>query len=121
MNEIVPRNFRHSYFSALTPGTHILPHSGPTGKKLRVHLPILGTEGASMRVGDEIRFLKEGECIVFDSSFNHEAWYNGNQTRINLIIDFWHPCLSDGEVLFFEMILKSKLKGENFICKKNGV
>jgi hypothetical protein len=38
----------------------------------------LGTEGASMRVGDETKILEEGKCIVFDDSFNHEAWYNGN-------------------------------------------
>ena len=57
---------------------------------------------------------------MFDSSFNHEAWYNGNQARINLIVDFWHPSLSDSEVEFFEMLLKSKLKGEKFLCKKIG-
>lgn len=51
-----------------------------------------------MRVGDEKRYLEEGKCIVFDSSFNHEAWYHGNQTRINLIVDFWHPSLTDPEV-----------------------
>jgi hypothetical protein len=34
----VPRIYRHSMFSAITPGTHIIPHNGPTNKKLRVHL-----------------------------------------------------------------------------------
>ena len=85
----------------MTPGTHITPHNGPTGKKLRVHLPVLGTKGARMRVGDETRELEEGKCIIFDDSFNHEAWYDGDKTRINLIIDFWHPELTDPEVKFF--------------------
>ena len=102
----------------MTPGTHITPHNGPTGKKLRVHLPILGTKGARMRVGDETRELEEGKCIIFDDSFNHEAWYDGDQTRINLIVDFWHPNLTDHEVKFFQMILKSKLKGEKFLSDK---
>ncbi len=57
LKEIVPRNYHHCFFSAVTPGTHITPHNGPTGKKLRVHLPLIGTEGAKMRVGDEIREL----------------------------------------------------------------
>ena len=53
IKSVVPRNYHHCFFSALTPGAHIMPHNGPTGKKLRVHLPVLGTEGAQMRVGDE--------------------------------------------------------------------
>jgi aspartate beta-hydroxylase len=101
LKECVPRDYHHCFFSAVTPGTHITPHNGPTGKKLRVHLPILGTKGARMRVGDETRELEEGKCIIFDDSFNHEAWYDGDQTRINLIVDFWHPDLTDPEVKFF--------------------
>jgi aspartate beta-hydroxylase len=42
----------------VTAGTHITAHNGPTNKKLRIHLPILGTEGARMRVGDEIKHLE---------------------------------------------------------------
>ena len=118
LKECVPRDYHHCFFSAVTPGTHITPHNGPTGKKLRVHLPILGTKGARMRVGDETRELEEGKCIIFDDSFNHEAWYDGDQTRINLIVDFWHPDLTDPEVKFFQMILKSKLKGEKFYSDK---
>ena len=26
----------------------------------------------------ETKILEEGKCVVFDDSFNHEAWYNGN-------------------------------------------
>lgn len=118
LNEIVPRNYHHCFFSAVVPGTHITPHNGPTGKKLRVHLPLVGTKGASMRVGDETKELEEGKCIIFDDSFNHEAWHNGEQTRINLIIDFWHPELTDPEVKFFQMLLKAKLKGEKFYSEK---
>mmetsp|Transcript_11512 Transcript_11512/g.17351 ORF Transcript_11512/g.17351 Transcript_11512/m.17351 type:complete len:106 (+) Transcript_11512:666-983(+) len=102
----------------MTPGTHITPHNGPTGKKLRVHLPLVGTKGARMRVGDELRHLEEGKCIIFDDSYNHEAWHDGEVTRINLILDFWHPNLSDAEVKFFSMILKSKLKGEKLLSDK---
>ena len=57
LRSVIPRNYCHCFFSALTPGTHIIPHNGPTGKKLRVHLPLLGTEGARMRVGDEVKQL----------------------------------------------------------------
>lgn len=68
-----------------------------------------------MRVGDEIKHLEKDKCIIFDDSFNHEAWHDGQSTRINLILDFWHPELSDDEVKFFSMILKSKLKGDRIM------
>lgn len=71
-----------------------------------------------MRVGDDVKYLKEGECILFDDSFNHEAWHDGEKTRINLIFDFWHPELSDQEVKFFSMLLKSKLKGDKILAEK---
>jgi aspartate beta-hydroxylase len=71
-----------------------------------------------MRVGDETVSLEQDKCIIFDDSFNHEAWYDGDQTRINLIVDFWHPELSDEEVKFFSMLLKSKLKGDRMISEK---
>ena len=61
----------------MTENTHILPHYGPTNKKLRFHLPLLGVEGSKLRVKDEIHNLKEGEPYVFDDSFEHEAWHNG--------------------------------------------
>ena len=118
LREVIPRNYFHCFFSALTPGSHITPHNGPTGKKLRVHLPLLATEGARMRVGDEVKELVQDECIIFDDSFNHEAWYDGTGTRINLILDFWHPELTDDEVKFFSMLLKSKLKGDKIISEK---
>lgn len=118
LNKVIPRNYHHCFFSAVTPDTHITPHNGPTGKKLRVHLPLVGTEGAKMRVGDETRELEQGKCIIFDDSFNHEAWHHGPLTRINLIIDFWHPGLSDAEVKFFSLILKAKLKGEKFLAER---
>jgi aspartate beta-hydroxylase len=118
LKEIIPRNYFHCFFSALTPGSHIMPHNGPTNKKLRVHLPLIGTEGARMRVGDDVKVLEQDKCIIFDDSFNHEAWYDGKETRINLIVDLWHPELSDDEVKFFSMLLKSKLKGERIISEK---
>ena len=58
LEELVPRNYFHAFFSALTPKSHITPHNGPTGKKLRIHLPLIGTEGAKMRVGDDTIDLK---------------------------------------------------------------
>jgi aspartate beta-hydroxylase len=54
--------------------------------------------------------MKEGEPFIFDDSFQHESWHDGEKTRINLILDFWHPELSDSEVKFFKMFQSAKLK-----------
>lgn len=120
IQELVPRQYYHAFFSALTPGAHVMEHNGPTNRKLRLHLPLVGVEGSKMRVGDETRYPKEGECIIFDDSFNHEAWHEGETTRIILILDFWHPDLSDDEVKFFSLLQKSKLKGEKFYSEQIG-
>ena len=42
----------------------------------------------------------EGKFIIFDDSFEHEVfWTEGVQTgfRLILIVDFWHPELTDKE------------------------
>ena len=75
----IPRIYRHSMFSAITPGTHIIPHTGPTNKKLRVHLGIMGCDGASIRVGEETRCWQDGKVIIFDDSFEHEVRHEGER------------------------------------------
>eukprot|EP00752_Nemacystus_decipiens_P012112 g10737.t1 len=74
--EALPRHHKHAFFSALAPGTHVMKHNGPTNKKLRVHMPILApARGLSrLRVGEETREVVAGRALVFDDSFEHEAW-----------------------------------------------
>ena len=117
------RQYHHSFFSALSPSTHVTPHYGPTNKKLRCHLPISvphyqvncadnATAEAPCRlvVGGEIVELKEGKCLVFDDSFLHEA-YNDHPTepRVVLIIDFWHPDFTDEEIRFLSYINNAQI------------
>nr|CAD7438769.1 unnamed protein product [Timema bartmani] len=40
---------------------------------------------------------KEGKILIFDDSFEHEVWHNGSTMRLVLIIDVWHPELTDQE------------------------
>jgi aspartyl/asparaginyl beta-hydroxylase (cupin superfamily) len=51
-----------------------------------------------LRAGGEARRWQEGRCIVFDDHFEHEAWNFATGPRIVLIVDMWHPDLSDEEV-----------------------
>ena len=74
-------------FSAIVPGTHIKAHTGPSNDRLRVHLCVVHTGGARMRVGTEWRTWKEGEVVIFDSSWEHEVYHDGPDNRIVLILD----------------------------------
>ena len=78
-------------FSTLDPGTHIRPHSGPSNERLRSHFTLVHSGGARLRVGEEWRTWKEGEVIVFDSSWEHEVVHEGSERRVVLILDIWHP------------------------------
>ena len=48
-----------------------------------------------MRVGIESRPWAEGKATVFDDSFEHEVWHRGAGPRVVLIVDVWHPQLSE--------------------------
>lgn len=79
-------------FSLLDPGTHIWPHCGPTNCRLRAHLALKAEEKQTiLRVAEEERSWKEGHWLIFDDSFEHEVWHNGNVPRLVLITDIWHP------------------------------
>ena len=91
-------NLGMTSISVVYPGTHIIPHCGPTNARLRVHLGIQVPEGAHLEVGGEKLHWREGECIVFDDSFEHQVWHRGESPRIVLILDVWHPELDPEDI-----------------------
>ncbi|KAK3867181.1 hypothetical protein Pcinc_027331 [Petrolisthes cinctipes] len=84
-------------FSLLEPGTHVHSHTGPTNCRLRAHLGLVVPDGVRLRVIDEIIKWEEGKIFIFDDSFEHEVWNEGNETRLVLLIDVWHPDLTEHE------------------------
>jgi aspartate beta-hydroxylase len=84
-------------FSILTPGTHILPHTGVTNTRLVTHLPLIVPPDCAIRVGGEEHVWQEGQCVTFDDTWEHEAWNRSDQSRVVLILDSWHPDLSEVE------------------------
>jgi aspartate beta-hydroxylase len=84
-------------FSVLTPGTHILPHRGVTNSRLVVHLPLIVPDDCAIVVGGETHVWQEGRVMIFDDTFEHEAWNRSAQTRGVLILDVWNPYLDDAE------------------------
>ena len=84
-------------FSVLAPDTHLLPHRGVTNTRLVLHLPLIVPPDCALRVGGEQHEWQEGRCVVFDDTYEHEAWNRSTQTRVVLIADLWHPELTDAE------------------------
>ncbi|MEO6925485.1 MAG: aspartyl/asparaginyl beta-hydroxylase domain-containing protein [Rhodanobacter sp.] len=84
-------------FSVLSPGTHILLHTGVTNTRLVTHLPLIVPPDCAIRVGGVEHAWQEGRCVTFDDTWEHEAWNRSGQVRVVLIVDSWHPDLSEVE------------------------
>ena len=89
-------------FSVLTPGTCIKEHQGSVNLRIRYHLCLEVEDGAEvdtlgMRVAGAARTWKKGECVAFDDSFMHSVWHHGQSRRVVLMVDLWHPDLSNEE------------------------
>ena len=75
-------------FSRLGSQAHIRPHSGLERGVLRCHLGLRVPEGCALRVGNETHSWREGECLVFDDTTEHEAWNRSDTARVVLLLDF---------------------------------
>ena len=97
----IPKDVRGGvYFSILDPGTKIEPHCGPSNLKYRYHVTVKPSDGAKIRSGPEWRTWQAGQCLVLDDSFDHEVEHNGDARRVVLIVDCWHPDLTEKERVF---------------------
>ena len=96
-------------FSMMESGTHVLAHSGPTNTRLRCQIGLKVPQGynglnefpsSRMRIQNEYLTWKNGEIIIFDDSFDHEVWYYNpmNQSRLVLIMDLWHPEMTEYQI-----------------------
>jgi aspartate beta-hydroxylase len=84
-------------YSVLKPGARIPPHTGVINVRLVVHLPLIVPPDCGIRVGTETRGWQEGRCVVFDDTYEHEAWNKSDRTRVVLIFDVWNPNLTAAE------------------------
>ncbi|HXU80612.1 MAG TPA: aspartyl/asparaginyl beta-hydroxylase domain-containing protein, partial [Polyangia bacterium] len=78
------------------PGTHIKPHVGWVRTVYRLHLGLVVPPDCALRVGAETTPWREGACLVFDDTVEHEAWNRSGQDRVVLLLDFLRPGVSAG-------------------------
>jgi hypothetical protein len=103
--------FGNTSFSVVKPGCHISPHCGPTNIRLRCHVPLFVPDHCNMRVGTTTKEWIEGECMIFDDSFEHEVWHRGSKDsgdRVIFMFDLWHPGLTRQERTTLDMLFSPK-------------
>jgi aspartyl/asparaginyl beta-hydroxylase (cupin superfamily) len=80
-----------SHFSILLPGATIKRHCDLWNFSINLHFAVDIPAGCGICVADETREWQEGKCLLFDYSFEHEAWNRGTRPRACLLVDLWHP------------------------------
>jgi len=82
-----------AFFSILSPGKRLPPHRGPYRGVMRYHLPLLVPQHGpcGIRVGDQTATFEEGVGIMFDDTYEHEAWNDTKETRVVLFLDITRP------------------------------
>ncbi len=96
------------FFSLLEPGAHIVPHYGQMNVRLTVHLAVQIPSDCAIRVGEQTRQWMPGELLIFDDSFEHEAWNRSDELRGVLIFEVWHPALNDAEIFGLQQFFASR-------------
>lgn len=94
-------------FSVFTAGTHLLPHRGVTNTRIVAHLPLIVPQDCALNVAGLVHEWKEGEIVVFDDTYEHEAWNRSQNIRVVLIFDLWNPFLTEVERLAVAELIAS--------------
>ena len=110
------KNFPHlgelCFLSNLAPETRIVPHCGPWNLRVNFHLGIKIPIDCGLRVADACATWVTGDWLVFDDSFEHEVWNDSATERLVLVMNAWHPSLSQTEINLFALISKAIINFE---------
>ncbi|MEH2178700.1 aspartyl/asparaginyl beta-hydroxylase domain-containing protein [Nostoc sp.] len=89
----------------MKPSVYIPPHKDDMNTSLTCHLGIKLPENCGLKVGGETRNLKKGNILFFDNSFEHEAWNYSQEERVILLLELYHPELTNIEKILLQFIL----------------
>ena len=91
------------HFSVLAPGVALPAHCDLWNFSINLHLAVDIPNDCAIKVAGETRQWTEGECLLFDYSYEHEVWNKSDKTRVCLLMDIWHPeiTLVEREALTF--------------------
>ncbi len=81
-------------FSVFQPGARLSPHRGPYAGLLRYHLALIvppEPDQCALVLNGKTRHWHEGESLLFDDTFEHEAWNRATTERVVLFLDIERP------------------------------
>ena len=97
--------------SFMAPKKHIPAHRGPFRGVLRFYLGLSmprladGRPGAVLKVADQEYRLQEGEYMLWDDTYPHEAWNESDRFRAVLLLDVWRPGMPADMELFSRALI----------------
>jgi aspartate beta-hydroxylase len=85
-------------FSVIRPHTLLKAHHGVTNARLVMHLPLVVPPDCALNVVDVgEHHWREGELMMFDDTYLHEAWNRSDRSRVIVLMDCWNPHLTPVE------------------------
>ena len=97
--------------SFMAPKKHIPAHRGPFRGVLRFYLGLSmpeladGRSGAVLKVADREYRLRDGEFMLWDDTYPHEAWNESDRVRAVLLLDVWRPGMPADMELFSRALI----------------
>lgn len=116
----IPLAVRGVCFARQAANSGVQPHSDGRNFILTSHLGLKVPEGCWIQAGEERRGWEVGKLTTVDTSFTHSTSNPSNYDRHVLIIDYWHPELSDAEraALDFVYDLRNKFESGDVPVRK---
>ena len=99
-------------FSFLGPGKNIPPHRGPLRGIIRFYMVLSmpraqdGLPAAVLKVAGVEHRLDEGQYLLWDDTFEHEAWNGSDEVRIVLSLDVWRQRMPADMRLFSRALIR---------------
>lgn len=99
--ESIP-DMKTAFFSILTPGKYIPEHRGLYKGFIRYHLGVKIPQPSTqcgIKVDGETKHWQEGQSLIFDDTYLHEAWNKSDEIRVVLFMDILRPLRFPGNIL----------------------
>ena len=101
-------------FSVIRPQSTIVAHYGVTNTRLVMHLPLIVPPGCALNIiGVGEHHWQEGEPMMFDDTYQHEAWNPTDAPRLILLMDCWNPHLTAPEKQAVKQLVEAIDRFEN--------
>jgi aspartate beta-hydroxylase len=100
-------------FSFLGPRKHIPPHRGPIRGIVRFYLVLAmpraadGSPASVLKIAGVEHRLDDGQFLLWDDTFEHEAWNASEEVRTVLSLDIWRPRMPVDMRLFSALVVQA--------------